>query len=94
MINAHSSLVCSSILGMVNAHASQVMYSVASEATCQDLLGDRLASQAVTAMKTVSGAAILAQKVPDASGVERPWWSIVGGGSTNSSLVSIDLDAV
>ena len=52
--------------GMVNAHVLQVMYSVASEATCQDLLGDRLASQAVTAMKTVSGAAILAQKVPDA----------------------------
>ena len=52
--------------GMVNAHVLQVMYSVASEATCQELLGDRLASQAVTAMKTVSGAAILAQKVPDA----------------------------
>ena len=52
--------------GMVNAHVLQVMYSVASETTCQDLLGDRLASQAVTAMKTVSGAAILAQKVPDA----------------------------
>lgn len=52
--------------GMVNAHVLQVMYSVASETTCQDLLGDRLASQALTAMKTVSGAAILAQKVPDA----------------------------
>mmetsp|Transcript_11948 Transcript_11948/g.34186 ORF Transcript_11948/g.34186 Transcript_11948/m.34186 type:complete len:531 (+) Transcript_11948:114-1706(+) len=52
--------------GMVNAHVLQVLYSVASKSTCRDLLGDRLASQAEGAMKTISGAAILAQKVPDA----------------------------
>jgi hypothetical protein len=52
--------------GMVNAHVLQALYSVASESTCGELLGDRLASQAEGAMKTISGAAILAQKVPDA----------------------------
>jgi len=52
--------------GMVNAHVLQALYSVASKSTCGELLGDRLASQAEGAMKTISGAAILAQKVPDA----------------------------
>ena len=51
--------------GMVNAHVLQALYSVASKRTC-GVLGDRLASQAEGAMKTISGAAILAQKVPDA----------------------------
>jgi len=52
--------------GMVNAHVLKVWYSVASKSTSRDLLGDRLASQAETAMKSTSGAAILAQKVPEA----------------------------
>lgn len=52
--------------GMVNAHVLQALYSVASKRTCWESLGDRLASQAEGAMKTISGAAILAQKVPDA----------------------------
>lgn len=52
--------------GMVNAHVLQALCSVASKSTCGELLGDRLTSQAEGAMKTTSGAAILAQKVPDA----------------------------
>jgi hypothetical protein len=58
--------------GMVNAHVLQALYSVASESTCGELLGDRLASQHERGEWKVRAVSFLLTFTPSCS---EPWAS-------------------